>query len=160
MILSASHPLCHPLGIISKDSVQMVLNPILFSKVLPQHFRTMLELVCSHILWSYKGLNSYWNQVFQLISQVTGILTKPDPALALLHLGIKCFPTYFHTIVIIFLSAESLVTKLWRSNQAPNLPKLIALVNLIYNYGRYIALRNESIHKSNQLWSAWIQITF
>lgn len=37
-------------------------------------------------------LTSFWCQTFQLIFRDTGVSISPDPTLALLNIGIECFP--------------------------------------------------------------------
>lgn len=62
-----------------------------------------------HILWTGKGLTSYWNRVFKLVSQITVILTEPNPALALLFFGIECFPLVYCTSVVIIRLTSKLL---------------------------------------------------
>lgn len=103
-----------------------------------------------YILWSCKGLTSYWNKVFQLISQITEILTKPESALALLHLGIEHFP--HNSSMSQYLSSQQLrcSSEVRASTQ---------IVNLIYSYEKSIALRTRSLYKFNQTWNTWMQMT-
>lgn len=53
-----------------------------------------------HTLWECPQLKSFLNQIFKLISEVTGCLTKPKAALALLSLGIGNFSIDYRTVLI------------------------------------------------------------
>lgn len=93
---------------------QWYLTPYRLAKFSPEN-SSLCWRVCGIIytlpLWDWKGLTSYSNKVLQLISQVTGVLTKPNPTLALLHLNIEYFPTQLCNIsVIILVSAKTLIT--------------------------------------------------
>lgn len=58
-----------------------------------------------HIFWACKSLTNFWRKTFHIISTITGILTKPDPALDLLIVGIERFPKQYHIIVVHMLQA-------------------------------------------------------
>lgn len=52
-----------------------------------------------HMLWLCPNIRNLWNQTFYLIFSLTGILTPPTPALAILHLGIEKFPLDYRPAV-------------------------------------------------------------
>lgn len=91
-----------------------------------------------HILWACRSLTSFWHQTFQMISQITGILTPPDPAL---NLGIDKLPTQHRTVVLhVLLAAKSLITKMWQRSLSPNISELTAMINLHYTYEKHFLL--------------------
>lgn len=68
------------------------LTPYRLSKMYPGYLHSCwrnCSSICSiaHTLWFCKSLSSFWNQVFVLISSITGTPLSPTSALALLHIG-------------------------------------------------------------------------
>lgn len=75
-----------------------------------------------HVLWECPNLKSFWNRVFTFISDVTGCLTKPNAALALLSIGADIFLDEFKLMVIhILFTARLLILHKWRGSLVPNI---------------------------------------
>lgn len=53
-----------------------------------------------HILWHCPHIYPFWKKIFSFISDITGILTKPSPSLAILSIGIESVPHNFRTLVM------------------------------------------------------------
>lgn len=53
-----------------------------------------------HIVWSCKYIQSFWLQVFSLMSQLMYQIVPLNPALAILHLGIKEVPPAHRHLII------------------------------------------------------------
>lgn len=71
-----------------------------------------------HILWECLHIYFFWNRIFSFISEITGILTKPSPSIAVLSLGIESFPQTLRTLVMHILFSARLVTVLCANGKA------------------------------------------
>lgn len=65
------------------------------------------------------------------MTEITGILRTPDPALANLNLEIKSFPNTYQTKVVpVLLSAKIIIKRYWKKELVPNPSKAIALIKV------------------------------
>lgn len=109
-----------------------------------------------HMFWECPCLTSFWNQVFQLISSITGIITTPNPALAILHIGIETFPYEMRSIVsYILLVACSLVLCTWKNTPTANITDVTRLVQQHYTFERLLAINSLKCEKLDKIWSIW-----
>lgn len=73
-----------------------------------------------YMFWTCKHLTSFWHNIFRSISNITGILTPPNPSLAILNIGIENFPPDFRVVIThILLVSRPLIVKHWKSDKAP-----------------------------------------
>lgn len=113
-----------------------------------------------HILWECPSLTSFWNTVFQCISSCTGILTPPNPELAILHINIDKFPySQRQVITHLLLAARTLILRNWRSTTTPNLSEAISLVNDNYLIEKSLAVNSLSYRKFQESWKCWPYLT-
>lgn len=107
-----------------------------------------------HLLWSCPNLTSIWNQVFRLISSCTGIITRPDPALAILNMDIDKFPPNHRTVVThILLSTRLLILKRWKSPLSLNISEVIQTIKANHSLELLLASANLTLSKCTQAWS-------
>lgn len=67
-------------------------------------------------LWLCNNIASFWNDIFKLITVVTGITIPPSPELALLSIGIENIPRNMQCITIhILLAARLSMVRHWKS---------------------------------------------
>lgn len=86
-----------------------------------------------HIFWTCKSLTSFWRKMFTIPSETTGVLTKPDPALAILHLGIDSFHHSIRTVVLhILVAAKTVIARHWTKNMAPSPSEAVDLINTVF----------------------------
>lgn len=112
----------------------------------------------AHTLWFCKSLSSFWNQVFALISSITGISCSPTPALALLHIGIEKFPTQSRCVILHLLyAAKLIITRLWKTTTVPSISSTVADFNIQCEMERIVARKNVNVKKYMALWSLWLQ---
>lgn len=101
-----------------------------------------------HRLWFCKSLSSFWNQVFPLVSSITGTPWSPTPALALLHIGIEKFPPQSRHVVIHLLYAAKLnITRLWKTTTIPSISSTITDLNFQCEMERIVARKNLHLGK-------------
>lgn len=87
------------------------------------------------VLWSFKSLLSCWWNIFQLISELTGVLVCPNPTQALLNLRIKNFlPNYRNMVIHIVLAVRTTIVRHLRSQLASNPSEAVMLVKNKYLY--------------------------
>lgn len=112
-----------------------------------------------HILWSCKSLTSFWNQIFSLISSIIGILTSPNPTLALLNLDIVNFPPPFRLVIAhILLASRMVIIRHWKEKQIsqPVWGDCISQPYLgVWKKG-FIKCVSAKFEKIWQPWSSWI----
>ena len=109
-----------------------------------------------HMFWQCPSIRSLWNRVFQLISSLTGILTHPDPAMALLHLKMDTFPHIVRPIVThILLESRLLVLCNWKSDKALNISEVVTAVHRNYTFERLIAINSFKCRAFDNCWSIW-----
>lgn len=104
-----------------------------------------------HILWACNSIRSFWRKTFQLISEVTGIITPTDPALALLNIGIDKFPFQFCGIIAnILLSGRLILTRHCKQDLAPNPSENVTQQHYLYEKSWIPNL--SSSHAFKHLW--------
>lgn len=109
-----------------------------------------------HMLWQCPNVRSLWNQTFQLISSLTGILTSATPALAILHLGIDRFPPVYRPVVShVLLETRLLILRNWKSKNATNLSDVTKAVHRNYTFERLIAINSMQCNLFDKCWSIW-----
>lgn len=95
-----------------------------------------------------------------ILSDLTGRLTKPDPSLAILHLGIDFFPHNFRTVVIhVLLAAKSILARHWRQNLATNPSEVINLVN-VYFFDKMYSHKAATRSFFDVRWKPWVESSF
>ena len=145
-----------------KIALRWYLTPYRLSKFLPSHsplcWRGCVGVgQIMHVFWSCKHLTSFWNKVFCTISDITGILTKPSPALAVLNLGIDLFPLDCRKIVThILLAARLLIARKWKSNLSPNVSEVIDIVKQNFTYENLLAYKYGSKRIFDRQWQLWV----
>lgn len=134
IMYSASHCVTH-WELFQKSIHQWYLTPLKLAKFYPTK-KALCWRDCGesgslyHISWICKLLRSFWNKVFCIVFNITGTLIDPNPALALLHLGIHdLLPNLRPVLIYLFLAAKLIIKKLWNSNQAPSVTDTIATLN-------------------------------
>lgn len=91
-----------------------------------------------------------------MISEVTGVLLSPNPALPVLSLDIKKVPSPFRTVVKhILLAARLMITRHWKLQMAPNPSEAIALVNVHFSYDHTLALWKGNVTAFDRVWKPW-----
>lgn len=119
---------------------------------------------CSHlgslllVLWGCPNLTSFCKQIFQLIAKCTGIIKWPDPALALLNIGIDAYPSVFHMVVTHIWPARLVVVRNWKSNLAPNLSAMMRLVDQNCAFERLLVINALKYSSFTKAWSIWTGI--
>lgn len=109
-----------------------------------------------HMFWHCPCIKSLWNQVFQLISSLTGILTPPNPALGILHLGIEKFPPHFRSVVThILLETRNLLLRHWKDTTSTNLSDVVQAVNNNYTFERLLAINAMHSKMFDRKWLIW-----
>lgn len=99
-----------------------------FPETSPQCWRDCRQIGnLLHMFWQCPNIKKPMEpNIFQLISSLTGILTPPDPALAILHLGIEKFPPNFKPVVThILLETRILILRNWKNNTSINLNQMV-----------------------------------
>lgn len=96
-------------------------------------------------------------KTFQLISTSTGILTKPNPALVLLNIGIDLCPSrYRQVITYILLAAHLMIPRTWKSTLALNISDVERTVDHNYAFECILAL-NVMKHETFAIsWCIWM----
>lgn len=110
------------------------------------------------MFWQCPSITNLWNQVFQLISSLTGIHTKPDPALALLHLNVDKFQNTFRIVITHILpETRLLILGNWNSSKAINISDIVTAVHRNYTFERLIAITCDSMNCKmfDNCWSIW-----
>lgn len=127
---------------VSHSPTYIQVSPILLASLLEEMWRCwtppayIVDLQKSHQLLE---------NVFCFISDITGILTSPEPSLVILNLGIGRFPPFFHSIVThVPLAARLLIAKGWKSDKAPNLSEAVEIVCLHYKYKSMLATKQDT----------------
>lgn len=93
-----------------------------------------------HFLWSCPKLFSYWSDAFSIISIITQLTTLPNPALAILSLGIDGYPLKLqHTIIHILLAARVTIKRHWKNHTPPTIAEVIDLTHLHSTYEEMMA---------------------
>lgn len=69
-----------------------------------------------HLLWQCTHTTALWQEVFQIITEVTGLSLFPSPDLALLNINMENISYCFHTIIThILLAARLTIVCHWRT---------------------------------------------
>lgn len=109
-----------------------------------------------HTFWQCKNVSSYWKKVFSILADITGVLNPPEPALAILHLGIDNYPLQFRTVVThILITAKMIIARHWRTTLSPNPSEVMTQVNLNFQYERLLAIRKSSYAVFDRNWNCW-----
>ena len=109
-----------------------------------------------HMLWHCPTIKGLWNQVFRLISTLTGVISSPDPALALLHIDIDRYPCNMRPVVThILLETRTMILRHWKSNKAINVSDIVAGTHRNYTFERLIAINNMKCKQFDACWSIW-----
>lgn len=88
-----------------------------------------------HILWECPVLQTYWQQIFRIISMVTHTRISPSPELALLNLTVETFaPSVRNSVTHILLAARLNITRHWKKTQ---LPSAVYTLDLIHKHCSY-----------------------
>lgn len=75
-----------------------------------------------YIFWSCKNIASFWIKIFTIILDVTGIVTSPSPALAVLSLEIDNIPCSFCKVVTyILVTARPMIARHEKPRTFPTL---------------------------------------
>lgn len=94
---------------------------------------------------------------FQLILEITSLIIKPNPALALLNLGIDNIPCPFHVVIShILLAARATITKSWKQSQAPNPADSIEILKTHFVDEHLLAVSNTKASRFLKQWRPWI----
>lgn len=111
----------------------------------------------AHIFWSCIGLSSFWGKIFEILSTTTGILLQPNPALALLSLGIDNIPPHMRTVVThILIAARSVIARHWKQSDIPSHLEVIRKINTQYSLVKAYAFstcRGAQFHRNWSFWS-------
>lgn len=111
----------------------------------------------AHVLWFCKSLSSFWNQIFTLLSTITGIHSSPTPEAALLHIGIEKYPVHCRSVVIHLLHAAKLnITRLWKTCESPSISNTITDLNIQCEMEKIVARNNLQLEKFREMWSPWL----
>lgn len=109
-----------------------------------------------HIFWSCHLLKTYWDSIFQLISNITHIKTPPSPALAILNLTIEDLPHPFRIVTTHILMAAKLnIARHWKSDTSLTLTQVVDLVSLHYSYEHTSASDTNHYKKIQSSWQPW-----
>lgn len=109
-----------------------------------------------HMFWICKNLTCFWRNVFSFLSDITGILTPPEPSLGIPNLGIDRFPPSCLSIVMhILLAARLLIARGWKSNKVPNLSEVVEIVRLHYKYEAMLATKQGTRKSFASIWQLW-----
>lgn len=86
-----------------------------------------------HMFWECPNVTSFWNNIFKLLGEITGVLTPPDPKLAILLIGLEGFPySVRHVVTHILLVARSLILSNWKSAPTLNITDVTRKVQQHY----------------------------
>lgn len=109
-----------------------------------------------HMLWHCPTVKSLWNQVFQMISSLTGMLTVPDPALVILYLNIDKFHVDFRPVIThILLEMRLLILCNWKSTTAISPSDITKNVHRNYTFECLIAINSLHCTTFDNYWSIW-----
>ena len=146
-----------------KITLRWYLTPVIVSKFDPQtpaacwrRCPTSVRGDIFHILWSCPKLTVYWAGIFNIISDLTQTRVAPDPALAILSLGIDRFSFNLRrTITHLLLAARLSITRKWKDPDPPSPDDAIDLLDLHNSYERILASSLGSLHKYSIQWDLW-----
>ena len=109
-----------------------------------------------HMFWSCRNLTSFWNSVFSCVSGMTGILIRPNPGLAVLHIGIDLFPPEFRVVIThVLLAARTLIAQHWKADRAPNVSEVLRLTQVNYVHESLLAYRRGVRDRFDSVWKIW-----
>ena len=147
------------MGIFDQNTLRWYLTPVVMSKFDSQTPNTCWRLCHAkgdilNILWSCLKLTTYWAKMFTIISDLTQV--TPDPALALLSLGIDKFPAnLWRSITLLFLAARLSITRKWKDSNPPSPNDAIDLTKLHNMYEKILASSLGSLHTYTIHWAPW-----
>lgn len=109
-----------------------------------------------HVLWYCPNILQYWLEIFNIISDITQTKTPPNPALAILSIGIEEYPPELqNTIINILLAARLTITRHWKDHTSPIIAEVIDLTNLHCTYEQMMMSCSGQIQTSDTQWSPW-----
>lgn len=109
-----------------------------------------------HTLWECPSIKSLWNQIFKIISSITGNITTTNPALAILHIGIEKFPPQFRSVIShILLETRNLILRKWKDNSCTNSSDVIKHVQRNHTFERLIAINAMHCETFDKNWLIW-----
>lgn len=109
-----------------------------------------------HMFWECPNVTSFWNNIFKLLGEITGVITPPDPKLAILLIGLERFPySVRHVVTHILLVARSLILSNWKNAPTLNVMDVTRKVQQNYIFERLIAINSLRCETFDKLWKTW-----
>ena len=94
--------------------------------------------------------------MFDVISAITGSRIAPDPALAILSLGIELIPPALrHVVLNLLMAARLSITRKWKDDLPPTITEVIDLTNLHCSHEQLLASSLGRLAKVTALWTPW-----
>uniref|UniRef100_A0A8C5MJX8 Reverse transcriptase domain-containing protein n=1 Tax=Leptobrachium leishanense TaxID=445787 RepID=A0A8C5MJX8_9ANUR len=110
-----------------------------------------------HIWWECSMIRSYWDSVFTIVNEITGLDLDPSPLVALFHLVPIPTLTYRNSLAIqLFNVAKSLIPRKWRLVTPPTIWEWIQAVEGVREMEEMFFSKSSRYDKYHVTWYWWL----
>lgn len=110
-----------------------------------------------HIWWDCNLIRPFWQEINQLITQITTFQMAPSPALYLLHHTHASLRSYKKSLTLHLINAANLcIPALWRNTTPPTVQDWIRRVDRIADMENLISQSTDHPTKFYVTWASWL----
>lgn len=137
------------------------LTPNMLAKLYPDCFYLWWRGYCLmgnlfHILWPCSNIRSFWQKIFQILSDSFRRTHCPKSRPGSLKPG-NSLPPNCKTIVNILLSAKPIITRHWKKELAPNRSEAVYIIQQHYLTERSLAVPLDTLPAFEKSWKPWLE---
>uniref|UniRef100_A0A8C5PT54 Reverse transcriptase domain-containing protein n=1 Tax=Leptobrachium leishanense TaxID=445787 RepID=A0A8C5PT54_9ANUR len=138
------------------------LTPTRLHKIYPSTDQTCWRCQASpgtfvHIWWECPSLRAYWESIFSIVNEITGLDSCPSLEVALFHLVPISTLTYRNSLAIqLFNVAKSLIPRKWRSTTPPTVWEWIQAVEGVREMEEMFLSMDNKYDKYFVTWYWWL----